>query len=114
MKTNKDIETALHATEGIEPAPHDEFWGTFRARAARIPQAPMPRSTFYRRHESGIRWATAAASLTVVSALVFFNLRPATAYADTVQSIEINVPYDSMLIMNDDDAKATIVWIEGL
>lgn len=114
MKANKDIEKVLKATESIEPESRDDFWTTFRARAARIPQTPMPRHTFYRRHESGIRWATAAASLAVISGVVFFNLRPATAYADTVRSIEINVPYTSMLIMNDDAARATIVWIEGL
>lgn len=114
MKTRKDIEDALKATESIEAAPSGEFWGTFRARAARIPQDPLPRSTFYRRHESGIRWATAAASLLILSSVAFFNLRPLTAYADTVQSIEINVPYDSMMIMNDDQSRATIVWIEGL
>ncbi|MDE0839562.1 MAG: hypothetical protein OSB41_10985 [Kiritimatiellae bacterium] len=112
MNIVKDTLHKATEAESTQIESKDTFWSTFRTRAARLPQASVPSPTFYRRHETGIRWTTATASLAVITALLFLNMRPATAYADTVQSLQVAVSHAAVMIFNDDAEGATIVWIE--
>ena len=115
MKSFKDIREELQATARVDPGTGKDFWQVFRARAAHLSQESAPKPTFYRQHAFGIRWATAAASMAIIAGLALMYLQPSASYAyDTVQSIDVSIPHDSIYIMNDDSAKATIIWIEGI
>ena len=115
MKSFKDIREELQATARVEPGTGENFWQVFKARAAHLTRESAPEPTFYRQHAFGIRWATAAASMAIIAGLAWMHLRPTVSYAyDTVQSIDVSIPHDSIYIMNDDHAKATIIWIEGI
>ncbi len=115
MSSFKDIQKELQASERTEPAARDDFWQVFRARAAQRRQEPARAPTFLREHSSGLRWATATASLALLCGLAFLYLRPTNAFAfDTVQSINVSVPHESIYIMSGNDSDATIIWIEGI
>ena len=112
MNVVKDTLQKATEAETTQIESKDAFWSTFRTRAARLQRESAPSPTFYRRHETGIRWVTATASLAVITGLLVLNMRPATAYADTVQSLQVNVNHGAVMIFNDDAEGATIVWIE--
>ena len=127
-KDRSDIEQALPRTQPRHTRPATEFWQEFRARADAMPQdEPAERAPAVRLFP---RWVAAAAALLLVCGGVWLAMLTTgprelvpppgngtvLARAPTgneIKAVEVFVPTDGYIVMNDEPETGTILWISS-
>jgi hypothetical protein len=94
-----------------EMTPAGAFWDDFRARARLHPQHEPETRVL----PVVLRWglATACAALAVMAAAYVLTPGSSAGLAE-VKSVRVMAPHSAVLIMDNERAQSTILWISGM
>jgi hypothetical protein len=111
MKANLDIRARLQDARVGETQAGADFWRRFRTRAAFLPRAERPRGVLSRHpFATGLGSALAGAAALLLILLAAYRAG-GEAEATSVRSLTILKSYESVLILEDEQGRGTIVWV---
>jgi hypothetical protein len=120
MKTRmtwSEIKGALHAQRGAaaRPRPAQEFWAEFQGRVALHPQhAPAPRSSPSRAYGWVAAGGVLAAAVVGVGTYLLGGYGAVASGGSIVRSYTVGVKHSAVVLLTDQSAQATILWVAGM
>ncbi len=111
-KSWQDTKQALQKRAVTPPTPGGDFWDDFKARARLHPQLDAESAPATPAFHFRWAWAAACALLLVVAGGVPVVMQSQAApKLSTVQTYEVGAEHSGVLIMDDEESEATILWV---
>lgn len=109
--SGRQLTAELQAETPATPPSGEAFWSDFKARSQLYPQhAPQPVRLPYH----FLRWGLAVACGLLVMAGAGVWRLTLPAQLSTINSFDVGVKHDAVLVMDDDKSESTLLWIVGM